>query len=140
MPRQIRDTSRPVRPSFTYSTVPSPSITNSRHGQPIAGPEVMPDRVGPRSRQPAPQAWHSCRMTGKRTRRVVGAAAAAGVAALVAWAVRDIPGQMGAQRTVTRGERVRRSPRFRDGVFHNPDPGASAAISAREAAALLREA
>jgi L-ascorbate metabolism protein UlaG (beta-lactamase superfamily) len=71
---------------------------------------------------------------------VAGAAAAAGVAALVAWAVRDIPGQMGAQREVTRGERVRSSPRFRDGVFHNSDPGAVAAISPREAASLMREA
>ncbi len=68
------------------------------------------------------------------------AAATAGAAGLAVWALRDIPDQLGAQREVTRGERVRRSPQFRDGVFHNPDPAASTAIRARESVGLLREA
>ncbi|HWB36024.1 MAG TPA: hypothetical protein VHA75_08365, partial [Rugosimonospora sp.] len=57
----------------------------------------------------------------KWARRAAGAAVVGGVGALAWWAVRDIPAQFGAQRTVTSGERVRSSPRFRDGVFHNEE-------------------
>ncbi len=72
-------------------------------------------------------------------RRIAGAAVLGGAGALAWWAVRDIPAQFGAQRTVTKGERVRQSPRFRDGVFHNTETDA-AAVSPSSGMALLREA
>ena len=46
---------------------------------------------------------------------VVGAAAAA-------WAVREVPAALGRRPAGTRGERVRRSPQYRDGAFQNRVP------------------
>src|SRR5215467_11266222 len=46
------------------------------------------------------------------------AALAAGAAGL-AWAAHDIPVGYGAEPSGERAERVRRSPQFRDGAFHN---------------------
>jgi L-ascorbate metabolism protein UlaG (beta-lactamase superfamily) len=46
----------------------------------------------------------------------------AAAAAVAVWAVKDIPAEMGAAATGDRADRVRRSPRFRDGKFHNTVP------------------
>ena len=55
-----------------------------------------------------------------RTGRVLGIAAIAAAGAAVAWAVKDVPAGIGGRPTSgPRGERVRRSPQFRDGAFHN---------------------
>jgi L-ascorbate metabolism protein UlaG (beta-lactamase superfamily) len=79
-------------------------------------------------------------MSGRRWgRRIAGAAVLAGAGAAAVWALRDIPAQFGAQRTVTRGDRVRSSSRFRDGRFHNTDPVAMA-VSPSSGVSLLREA
>src|SRR3954452_20929273 len=40
----------------------------------------------------------------------------------LAWAVREVPRQMGAKATGERAERVRRSPQFADGKFRNSVP------------------
>ncbi len=54
----------------------------------------------------------------------VGAIAVALAAGTAAWVAREIPAAMGGDPTRgERGERMRNSPRYRDGVFHNP-PGA----------------
>ncbi|WP_225853942.1 MBL fold metallo-hydrolase, partial [Micromonospora sp. AMSO31t] len=45
-----------------------------------------------------------------------GLAAVAGLA----WAARDVPAQLGGRLSGARAERAARSPRFRDGTFHNP--------------------
>jgi L-ascorbate metabolism protein UlaG (beta-lactamase superfamily) len=55
----------------------------------------------------------------RRARRI---AAAGIITATAAWALRDLPAALGARPTGTRGERVRRSPQFRDGAFRNPVP------------------
>jgi len=66
-------------------------------------------------------------------RLAVGAAATAAVV----WAVKDVPAQMGAAPTTgERGERVRRSPQFRDGKFRNSVPSSTVP---EEPAKLLRE-
>ena len=59
-------------------------------------------------------------MTAAATTAVV-----AGAVAAVAWAARDIPVAMGGRPTGERGERVRRSPRFKDGAFRNPVPAST---------------
>jgi L-ascorbate metabolism protein UlaG (beta-lactamase superfamily) len=51
---------------------------------------------------------------GKKTLVAVFAAAAG-----LAWAARDLPAAFGAMPSGARRERVRRSPQFRDGAFHN---------------------
>ncbi|GAA1820023.1 MBL fold metallo-hydrolase [Planosporangium flavigriseum] len=42
------------------------------------------------------------------------------VAAAGAWALRDVRDALGAPPSGTRADRIRRSPQFRDGAFHNP--------------------
>ncbi|MCW2937506.1 MAG: outer membrane protein romA [Actinomycetia bacterium] len=54
-----------------------------------------------------------------RLGRMAAVAAGLGVAAAAAWAAREIPLALGG---VPQGERVGRSPRYREGSFHNP-PG-----------------
>ncbi|MEU4567427.1 MBL fold metallo-hydrolase [Micromonospora sp. NPDC023956] len=51
-----------------------------------------------------------------------GVAGVLGLAALaaLAWAARDVPAALGGRLTGVRADRVRRSPQFHDGVFHNP--------------------
>jgi L-ascorbate metabolism protein UlaG (beta-lactamase superfamily) len=44
------------------------------------------------------------------------------VAAAAAWTVRDVPAAHGSRPAGARGDRVRRSPQFRDGAFHNRVP------------------
>ncbi|MFE9691780.1 MBL fold metallo-hydrolase [Micromonospora sp. NPDC005806] len=56
------------------------------------------------------------RALGGRLWRMAGLAAVAGLA----WAARDVPAQLGGRLTGARAERAARSPRFRDGTFHNP--------------------
>ena len=56
---------------------------------------------------------------GQWARRLAGATLIAGAGAAVAWTVKGVRTEFGGQRTATSGERVRRSPQFRDGVFHN---------------------
>ncbi|SBT37779.1 MBL fold metallo-hydrolase [Micromonospora auratinigra] len=56
------------------------------------------------------------RALGRRLWRMTGLAAVAGLA----WAARDVPAQLGGRLTGARAERAARSPRFRDGTFHNP--------------------
>ncbi|MFI6825232.1 MBL fold metallo-hydrolase [Micromonospora sp. NPDC050187] len=60
----------------------------------------------------------------QRTRRGRGGGAAGvlGLAALaaLAWAARDVPAALGGRLTGARADRVRRSPQFHDGAFHNP--------------------
>jgi L-ascorbate metabolism protein UlaG (beta-lactamase superfamily) len=65
-------------------------------------------------------------------------AAATGVAAVAvaAWAVRDIPAQLGADPRGARADRVRRSPQFRDGRFRNSVP---ATVNTVDGRALARE-
>jgi L-ascorbate metabolism protein UlaG (beta-lactamase superfamily) len=59
----------------------------------------------------------------RRARRVAGAALVASAAtAAAAWAWRDVSEAFGAPPAGDRGERVRRSPQFRDGKFHNTVP------------------
>ncbi|MEV4095389.1 MBL fold metallo-hydrolase [Streptosporangium saharense] len=45
--------------------------------------------------------------------------------AAVGWALRDVPAALGGSAAGERLERMRRSPRFRDGAFHNAVPSAS---------------
>jgi L-ascorbate metabolism protein UlaG (beta-lactamase superfamily) len=65
-------------------------------------------------------------------------AAATGVAAVAAaaWAARDVPAQLGAEPRGARAERVRRSPQYRDGKFHNSVPPTVSTVDGR---ALARE-
>lgn len=56
------------------------------------------------------------RAAGGRLWRMAGLAAVAGLA----WAARDVPAQLGGRLAGARAERAARSPRFRDGTFHNP--------------------
>lgn len=67
-----------------------------------------------------------CRMAVNRTVRnvlVAGAVAAAAGAVL-----RDLPASLGRRPSGPRAERVRRSPNFRDGAFHNPPSAAAVPI------------
>lgn len=56
------------------------------------------------------------RALGGRLWRMAGLAAVGGLA----WAARDVPAQLGGRLRGARAERAARSPRFRDGTFHNP--------------------
>lgn len=59
----------------------------------------------------------------RRTRRVAGVVLVASAATAAAgWAWRDVSEAFGAPPAGDRGERVRRSPQFRDGRFHNTVP------------------
>jgi L-ascorbate metabolism protein UlaG (beta-lactamase superfamily) len=60
-----------------------------------------------------------------RTRSLVALALGAGLI----WAARDIPRQMGAKATGERAARMRRSPRFADGKFHNSVPSTQLAVA-----------
>ncbi|WP_213452265.1 MBL fold metallo-hydrolase [Rhizomonospora bruguierae] len=63
--------------------------------------------------------------TGNRNRSrrgLVAAALVAGAAAGLAWLAREVPVQLGAGSRGARLERVRRSPQFRKGAFHNTLP------------------
>jgi L-ascorbate metabolism protein UlaG (beta-lactamase superfamily) len=62
------------------------------------------------------------KQTGRRRRRTGSLVTLALAAAAVGWVVRDIPAALGARPAGTRGERVRRSPQFRDGAFRNTVP------------------
>jgi len=53
-------------------------------------------------------------------RRVAGGALAVAAVAGAAWIARDLQIAMGRRPTGARAERVRQSPHYRDGVFHNP--------------------
>jgi L-ascorbate metabolism protein UlaG (beta-lactamase superfamily) len=75
----------------------------------------------------------------KRTagRRLAGLALGAAATAAAVWAVKDIPAQLGGSPTAgERGERVRRSPQYRDGKFHNSVPSSTLSSGAGK---LLRE-
>jgi L-ascorbate metabolism protein UlaG (beta-lactamase superfamily) len=73
-------------------------------------------------------------MARRLTKLAVGAAAAA----VAVWAVKDIPTQMGASPLEgERGDRVRRSPQWREGKFRNSVPGSSVPTGGPK---LLREA
>ncbi|MET8064528.1 MBL fold metallo-hydrolase [Micromonospora sp. NPDC005686] len=74
------------------------------------------------------------RTRGGRGWKLAGLAAVAGLA----WAARDVPAQLGGRLTGARAERAARSPRFRDGTFHNP-ADASATMVADPGRNLLRE-
>ncbi|MGV9777160.1 MBL fold metallo-hydrolase [Streptosporangium sp. NPDC003464] len=57
-------------------------------------------------------------------KRSAGRLLAGGLAlAALGWAVREIPAELGGRAAGERLARMRRSPRFRDGVFHNAVPG-----------------
>ncbi|MER7891453.1 MBL fold metallo-hydrolase [Micromonospora sp. NPDC094482] len=56
------------------------------------------------------------RALGRRLGGLVGVAALAGLA----WVARDVPLALGGRLAGARAERAARSPRFRDGAFHNP--------------------
>jgi L-ascorbate metabolism protein UlaG (beta-lactamase superfamily) len=62
--------------------------------------------------------------TGRSTasRSLFTALAVTGVAASLAWAARDIPAALGGRPTGARLERMRQSPRYRDGAFQNVVP------------------
>ena len=58
-----------------------------------------------------------------RGKRLIGLALGAAAAGAAVWAVKDLPAQLGGEpRSGARGERVRRSPQFRDGKFRNTTP------------------
>jgi L-ascorbate metabolism protein UlaG (beta-lactamase superfamily) len=65
---------------------------------------------------------------------MAGAAAAAGAVMGAVWAVKDIPVQMGARATGERAERMRRSPQYKDGKFHNSVPASLAELDYRKMA------
>src|SRR6266545_8397751 len=56
------------------------------------------------------------------TAKVLTLAAAGAAVAAAAWAVRDIPAQLGAKPSGARGARVRRSLQFANGKFRNEVP------------------
>jgi L-ascorbate metabolism protein UlaG (beta-lactamase superfamily) len=59
-------------------------------------------------------------MRRRLTRTVLlGTTLLAGAAAAAVWALRDIPDAMGAPTSGPRADRLRRSPQYRDGLFHN---------------------
>jgi L-ascorbate metabolism protein UlaG (beta-lactamase superfamily) len=60
--------------------------------------------------------------TTTRVLTLAAVGAAVGAAAAAAWAVREIPAQLGGKPSGTRGDRVRRSPQFADGKFRNEVP------------------
>lgn len=74
------------------------------------------------------------RTRGGRVWKLAGLAAVAGLA----WVARDVPAQLGGRLTGARAERAARSPRFRDGTFHNP-AGATATMVADPGRNLVRE-
>jgi L-ascorbate metabolism protein UlaG (beta-lactamase superfamily) len=57
-----------------------------------------------------------------KTTRVLALAAVAAAAGGVAWALRDVPAQLGAVPAGARAERMRRSPQFGEGRFRNTVP------------------
>src|SRR5689334_6379509 len=57
-----------------------------------------------------------------KTTRVLTLAAVAAAAGAAAWALRDLPAQLGAVASGARAERMRRSPQYGDGKFQNPVP------------------
>src|SRR6185369_15510873 len=57
-----------------------------------------------------------------KTTRVLTLAAVAAAAGGVAWALRDLPAQLGGVASGARAERMRRSPQFGEGKFVNPVP------------------
>ena len=65
----------------------------------------------------------------------VAAAAGLGAVAAMAWAAREIPAALGG---APEGERIRRSPQFRDGVFRNP-PGVDRGVVPAPAGSIVRE-
>jgi L-ascorbate metabolism protein UlaG (beta-lactamase superfamily) len=67
--------------------------------------------------------------------RGVTVAAGLGAVAALAWAAREIPDALGG---TPEGERIRRSPQFRDGAFRNP-PGIDRGVVPGPAGSILRE-
>src|SRR5258708_28132455 len=65
-------------------------------------------------------------------------AAGLGAVAAVAWAAREIPAALGGTPEGSRGERIRRSPQYRDGVFGNP-AGIDRGVVPAPAGSILRE-
>jgi L-ascorbate metabolism protein UlaG (beta-lactamase superfamily) len=59
---------------------------------------------------------------GRRIRNVAAVAAVGVAAAGAAWALREVAVAVGAEPSGERGERVRRSPQYRDGAFQNTVP------------------
>ncbi|GGM11598.1 MBL fold metallo-hydrolase [Dactylosporangium sucinum] len=57
-----------------------------------------------------------------KTTRVLALAAVAAAAGGVAWALRDLPAQLGAAPSGARAERMRRSPQYGEGKFRNSVP------------------
>jgi L-ascorbate metabolism protein UlaG (beta-lactamase superfamily) len=76
-------------------------------------------------------------MGSKRRGRGLAATAAVAATGAVAWAALDLRLALGASPTGERGERVRRSPQYRDGAFHNAV--ATPAVAPGEAPSLLRD-
>ncbi|HJP79820.1 MAG TPA: MBL fold metallo-hydrolase [Pseudonocardiaceae bacterium] len=71
-------------------------------------------------------------------RRLLRAALAAGLLGLLVAAARELPVAVGGRPTGERAERVRRSPQYRDGAFHNT--AATSTVGSREASRqLLRD-
>ncbi|SCL73975.1 MBL fold metallo-hydrolase [Micromonospora peucetia] len=73
------------------------------------------------------------RALGRRLRGAAGLAALAGLA----WVARDVPAALGGRLTGARAERAARSPRFRDGTFHNP--GGTRSMAGAPDRGLVRE-
>jgi len=59
---------------------------------------------------------------------VFAALAVTGVAASLAWAARDIPSALGGRPSGARLERMRQSPRYRDGAFQNETPASLSTV------------
>ncbi|MCW2912963.1 MAG: Zn-dependent hydrolase [Actinomycetia bacterium] len=73
-----------------------------------------------------------------RFMRGVTIAAGLGAVAAVGWAAREIPAALGGAPEGARGERIRRSPQYRDGAFRNP-PGTDRGVMPAPAGSILRE-
>ena len=58
----------------------------------------------------------------KSTRRLLWTTTIGAGLAAAGWALRGLPAELGADPTGERAERIRRSPQFRDGKFHNTVP------------------
>ena len=71
------------------------------------------------------------------TARAITLTALAAAVGAVAWAVQDLPAQLGGKPSGGRDERMRRSPQFRDGKFRNQVPNSEIPPDAMRAA--LRE-
>jgi L-ascorbate metabolism protein UlaG (beta-lactamase superfamily) len=83
---------------------------------------LLPDEVAQAAAAAKAVSGRAATSTSVASRSLFTALAVTGVAASLAWAARDIPAALGGRPTGTRLQRMRQSPRFRDGAFQNEVP------------------